>query len=184
MAAKKTQSLHLALLRGINLGKVNKLAMTDLVAAFEELGCTDVSTRGNTGNVLFRASATTLRRLPERAQARLAERFGVNAPVILRSHAELLAACQQNPFVAEGCDPSKLHVAFLADEPERARVDALDPNRSPSDSFVVVGRDIYVHCPNGLARTKLSNAWFDAKLATISTMRTWNVVQQLRDKMS
>ena len=175
--------MHLALMRGINLGSKNKLAMSDLVAAFEQLGCTDVATRGNTGNVLFRAPAKVLKRLPEQVTALLEQQLSVKSPVILRSHAELASACEQNPFVVEGCDLSKLHVAFLAAEPERARVEALDPDRSPPDRFVVVGRDVYMHCPNGLARTKLSNAWFDGKLGTISTVRTWNVVNQLRALM-
>jgi uncharacterized protein (DUF1697 family) len=175
----KATPLHLALMRGINLAGKNKLAMRELVAVFEQLGCSDVSTRGNTGNVLFRAPAKLLKRLPEQVQAQLEQELGVKSPVILRSHAELGSACEQNPFIAEGCDASKLHVAFLATAPERARVEALDPNRSPPDRFVVIGREIYLHCPNGLGRTKLSNAWFDGKLATISTVRTWKVVNEL-----
>lgn len=170
-------------MRGINVGKANRLAMSDLAAAFEQLGCTDVETRGNTGNVLFRASASVLRRVPGGVESLLLERHGVKTPVILRSHAEFAAACEQNPFVAEGCDPGKLHVAFLAAEPERARVDALDPDRSPGDQFIVLGREIYMHCPNGLGRTKLGNAWFDAKLGTISTVRTYNVVLQLAARL-
>ncbi|HLT38518.1 MAG TPA: DUF1697 domain-containing protein [Enhygromyxa sp.] len=184
MAARKTtKSMTLALMRGINVGKANRLAMADLAAAFAELGCTDVVTRGNTGNVLFRAPATVLRRLPKRVQALLLERHGVKSPVILRSQAELAAICRQNPFVAEGCDPGTLHVTFLAAEPERARVAALAPERSLPDRFAVIDREVYLHCPNGLARTKLSNLWFDRELATISTVRTWNVVSQLHERM-
>jgi uncharacterized protein (DUF1697 family) len=179
MATRKTAPLHLALMRGINLAGKNKLAMRDLAAVFEQLGCSDVATRGNTGNVLFRAPAKLRKRLPEQVQAQLEQDFGVRSPAILRSHDELRSICEQNPFIAEGCDASKLHVAFLATEPERARVEALDPNRSAPDRFVVIGREIYMHCPNGLGRTKLSNAWFDSKLATISTVRTWNVVNEL-----
>jgi uncharacterized protein (DUF1697 family) len=183
MPKPASKPLHLALMRGINVGGKNKLAMSDLAATFEQLGCTDVVTRGNTGNVLFRAPAKLLQRLPEQVAALLEQELGVTSPVVLRSHVELGSACERNPFVAEGCDPSKLHVAFLADEPARARVEALDPNRSPPDRFVVVGRDVYLHCPNGLGRTKLSNAWFDSKLGTVSTVRTWNVVNQLRELM-
>ncbi|HVI03602.1 MAG TPA: DUF1697 domain-containing protein [Enhygromyxa sp.] len=183
MAKTASKPLHLALMRGINLGSKNKLAMRDLAAAFEQLGCSDVTTRGNTGNVLFRAPAKLLKRLPEQVTALLEQEFGVKSPVILRSHADLIAACEQNPFLAEGCDASKLHVAFLTVEPEPARIEELDPDRSPPDRFAVIGRQIYMHCPEGLARTKLSNAWFDSKLKTISTVRTWNVVNQLLARM-
>ncbi len=174
----KTQGLHVALLRGINLGAKHKLAMRDLVALFEEVGCEDVVTRGNTGNVVFRAGARVAKRVAEDVAAGILERFGFSAPVILRSHAEFASLAQEHPLAAEA-EPDKLHVAFLADAPAQDKVAALDPDRSPPDRFVVRGREVYLHCPNGLARTKLSNAWFDSKLATISTVRTWKVVLEL-----
>jgi dihydrofolate reductase len=46
-----------------------------------------------------------------------------------------------------------------------------DPDRSPPDEFEVVGREICLRCPNGVARTKLSNAYFDSKLATRTVVR-------------
>jgi uncharacterized protein (DUF1697 family) len=68
---------------------------------------------------------------------------------------------------------------FLADRPSPARVATLDPKRSPPDEFEVRGREIYLRCPNGVGRTKLSNSYFDAKLATTSTMRNWRTVVKL-----
>ena len=81
--------------------------------------------------------------------------------------------------MAAGAETDKLHVVFLADLPDGAHVEALDPNRSPSDEFAVLGREIYLHCPNGLARTKLTNNYFDSRLSTTSTMRNWRTVLKL-----
>jgi uncharacterized protein (DUF1697 family) len=68
---------------------------------------------------------------------------------------------------------------FLRDAPAKAKIAALDPDRSPPDTFVVKGREIYLSCPNGVGRSKLTNAWFDTKLATISTSRNWRTVLKL-----
>ena len=84
-----------------------------------------------------------------------------------------------NPFLEAGAETDKLHVVFLAELPDAERVEALDPDRSPPDEFVVRGREIYLHCPNGLARSKLTNSYFDARLSTTSTMRNWKTVRKL-----
>ncbi len=41
------------------------------------------------------------------------------------------------------------------------------------------GREIYLHLPNGAARTKLTNAYFDSKLGVIGTGRNWRTVGKL-----
>jgi uncharacterized protein (DUF1697 family) len=62
-------------------------------------------------------------------------------------------------------------------------VKALDPQRFAPDEFQIVGREIYLHVPNGMARTKLTNAYFDAKLSTICTARNWATAQKLLEMM-
>ena len=52
-------------------------------------------------------------------------------------------------------------------------------NPGPGDRFAVLGREVYLHLPNGAGRTKLSNAWFDSRLETVSTARNWRTVQKL-----
>jgi uncharacterized protein (DUF1697 family) len=70
-------------------------------------------------------------------------------------------------------------VMFLRDLPGGKECAALDPERSPPDAFVVRGREIYLFCPNGVAITKLTNAYFDSKLGTMSTGRNWRTVLKL-----
>jgi uncharacterized protein (DUF1697 family) len=165
-------------LRGINVGGKNKLAMKDLIALFEAAGCAQVTTYIASGNVIFEASARVARAVPAAVTAAIEARFGLAVPVVIRTAAELDAVVASNPF-PDGLDA--LFVMFLADRPAPARIAALDPARSPGDSFRVVGREIYLHLPNGAARTKLSNAYFDGKLATVSTGRNWRTTLTLRD---
>ncbi|WP_394835144.1 DUF1697 domain-containing protein [Pendulispora rubella] len=170
---------RVALLRGINLGSSNRLPMPALVAMFEAAGCADVRHYIQSGNIVFRALATVAARLSARIAKHIAPDFGYDVPVILRTEAELRQVLRVNPFLDRGTDGKTLHVAFLAAEPDSARVSSLDAKRSPPDSFAVLGREIFLLCPNGVGQTKLSNAYFDAKLATTSTMRNWNTVQKL-----
>jgi uncharacterized protein (DUF1697 family) len=171
---------HVALLRGINLGS-RRLPMKDLAAIFEGAGCRDVRTYIQSGNVVYRAGAALARRVPDLVEAAIADRFGFDAPVVTRTGAEIDAVVRANPFLAEGADPKALHVAFLKDRPAAPKVAALDPDRSPPDAFVVKGRELYLHLPNGVARSKLTNQWLDSGLGTISTARNWRTVLTLQE---
>jgi len=171
--------LHVALLRGINLAGKNRLRMKDLAALFTDAGCGSVATYIQSGNVVFAASPVLARRIPALIEKAISNDFGFRVPVVTRTGRELRRIVRGNPFLKAGADAETLHVAFLAGTPAAARAKALDPDRSPPDAFSVRGREIYLHCPNGFARTKLTNAYFDSKLGTTSTVRNWRTVETL-----
>lgn len=173
--------MHVALLRGVNVGGRNRLPMKDLAAMFAALECRDVATYIQSGNVVFRAPAATVRDLPVQLTRRLAKQLGIDVPVVLRSARELDGVVRGNPFLAKRTDEKALHVVFLAERPAPARVAALDPGRSPPDAFLVRGAEVFLSCPHGMARTKLTNDWFDRTLGTISTVRNWRTVLHLRE---
>jgi uncharacterized protein (DUF1697 family) len=175
----RVESAHVALLRGINLAGKNRLPMKPLVALFESAGCRDVQTYLQSGNIVFRAGRTLANRIPALVERAIDDRFGFQVPVVIRTGDEIRRIARGNPFASAGTAAETLHVAFLADAPAKARLSALDPRRSPPDEFEVRGREIYLHCPKGYARTKLTNAYFDTKLATISTVRNWKTVLSL-----
>ena len=172
---------HIALLRGVNLGGKNRLPMKDLATMFTDAGCGSVATYIQSGNVVFEAKAALVRLLPALIEKAIADRFGYRVPVMTRTGAELVRIVRGNPFLRSGADPRTLHVAFLGAAPAAARVKALDPGRSSPDAFAVRGREIFLHCPNGFGRTKLTNAYFDSKLGTTSTVRNWKTVETLLD---
>ena len=174
---------QLALLRGINVGGKNKLAMRDLAGVFEHAGCQNVRTFIQSGNVIFTASSSVSGSLSGAVSSKIAERFGYRIPVILRTARQLRDVISNNPFIKAGIAEDNLHVMFLADRPHPAKTAALDPDRSLPDTFIVSGRDIYLHLPNGVARSKLTNAWFDSALSTVSTGRNWRTVTKLLSMM-
>ena len=175
---------NVALLRGINVGGKNKLPMADLAAMFREAGCDDVRTYIQSGNVVFRAGPELAGDISSLISASIVNQFGYSVPIVTRTASDFQEIVQANPFAEIGAEANKLHVMFLADMPDRARVDALDPNRSPGDEFAVLGREVFLHCPNGVARSKLTNAYFDSSLSTTSTSRNWRTVGKLLEMVT
>ena len=172
---------HVALLRGINLGK-RRLPMQELARIFEQAGAADVRTYIQSGNVVYRAGAALARRVPALVEAAIAERFGFDAPVVTRTAAEMAAIVRANPYADEAAaEPKSVHVAFLKDRPAARAVSSLDPDRSPPDTFLVRGSEVYLHYPNGAGRSKLTNPWLDARLGTVSTSRNWRTVTTLEE---
>ncbi len=170
---------YAALLRGINVGGKNKLPMKELTELFAAAGCKKVETYIQSGNLVFEAPGVLAKRLPERISEAIADRYGYQVPVIIRSAAELGASAAGNPYLRKRVPTKELHLYFLADKPSLGAVEALDPDRSPPDEYVVVGHDIYVRAPNGVGRSKLTNVYFESKLKTICTARNWATVLRL-----
>lgn len=175
---------YAALLRGINVGGRNKLPMRDLAAILERAGCRDVETYIQSGNAVFSANRPIAKELPRKAQAAIASAFGYDIPVVVRSASELHKIAGNNPYDGAEADITRLGVAFLAKSPTRKSLNALAPDRSPPDRFSVVGQNIYLNCPNGFARTKLTTGYFDSKLETISTIRNWKTVLKLAELLA
>lgn len=171
--------VHVALLRGVNVGGKNRLPMKALVAMFCDSGCRDVRTYIQSGNVLFKAETALVRRVPALIAEGISARFGFNVPIVMRTVPELADVASNNPFLERGADPKTLHVAFLLDRPSRSSIAELEPDRSPPDEFAVHGREVYLRCPNGVARSKLTTQYFDSKLKTTSTVRNWRTVMKL-----
>jgi uncharacterized protein (DUF1697 family) len=175
---------YLALLRGVNVGGKNRLPMKGLIDLFVAAGCEDVRTYIQSGNVIFRADPGVADRIPGIITTRIATSFGCRTPVLLRTADQLGDVVSNNPFLKAGAAEDSLHVLFLADTPIPARIESLDPDRSPPDAFIVHGREIFLQLPHGVARTKLSNDYFDRKLATTSTGRNWRTVTKLLEMMN
>lgn len=169
---------HLALLRGVNVGGKNRLAMSDLRDLFVAAGATDVRTYIQSGNVRFSAEPDQAPAVARRVHAALVAR-GLETPVIVRDRDAWLRLIASNPF--PDAEPTQLHAVLLADFPPPEVLARLDPDRSPPDQIVPRGDVVYLHTPNGVARTRYTNDWLDRTLATVSTARNWKTVRALAD---
>ncbi len=170
----------IAILRGINVGGKNKIRMPDLVALFERLKFRDVRTYIQSGNVVFRVSNGPPEKIATRIEKGIADRFGYDVPVIVRTAEQMQSTVAANPFLKErGIHTEKLHVTFLAGPPAPTFSEREIHAPYPPDRFAVIGCDVFVHCPEKYGGTKLSNAFFERKLKVRATTRNWKTVKTL-----
>jgi len=174
---------YVALLRGINLASRNRLPMKTLEKMFSDAGCDRVRSYIQSGNVFFRANKTLAGKLSNHIAAQILESFGFRIPVILRTAEQMAETVKGNPFLQNEAMTDMLHVMFLANQPSQERIAALDHDRFLPDEFVIRGAEIYLRLPTGVARSKLTNTYFDSKLATVSTGRNWKTVNKLLEMM-
>ena len=170
---------YVALLRAINLGSRNKIAMQDLRVLFERLGAEDVQTYVQSGNVVFRSSGNG-GALQKSVEEEIANELGLTITVLVRTKTQIAKLARDNPFGEDAPDKA-LHVTFLVDAPARARVRALDASAFAPDTFEVAGREVYLNMPNGYGRSKLSNAYFEKQLGVAATTRNWKTVTALAE---
>lgn len=172
---------YVALLRAVNVAG-RKVPMKELRARFEALGHENVTTYIQSGNVVF-DSAAKPPKLAAELEAEIQATFGLRTPVVIRTRPELAEVVRANPYLKTGADVARLYVMFLGDRPATAAVRSLDPERSTPDEFTVVRKEIFIHAPNGVGRSKLTIDWFEQHLGTVATNRNWNTVNQLLDLM-
>jgi uncharacterized protein (DUF1697 family) len=168
----------IALLRGVNVGG-NTLSMERLRAVCAELGVENARSYVQSGNVVFAATGSAAR-WATALEGKLASETRLAVTVIVRTAAEMAKIIAGNPFLPEkGIDPAKLHVTFLQQAPAKTAVKMLDSLNAGADRLELVGKEIYLHCPNGYGRTKLSNNALEKVLRTRATTRNWNTVNKL-----
>lgn len=173
---------HVALLRGINVGGRNRVAMADLRQLLTSLGHTDVSTYIQSGNVVFTAAGVrATAALAAELERAIADRLGVAPRVVVRTRKELAAVVRDNPYPDEP-NPKAVHAVFLTGEPgpelagaiaeagRRAtelgscdsrpgRYDRRLRSATPAggrDTARLVGRTLFLHTPDGFGRSKLA----------------------------
>jgi uncharacterized protein (DUF1697 family) len=175
MGGRRTlkESVYVGLLRGVNVGGTNKLAMADLRSLFEDLGFSGVRTFIQSGNVVF-ASGHQPASLA--LEAAIAQRFGIETDVVLRSSSELGGVVAANPFPHDLA--RSVHVGFMARAPGQAALEALEPERFEAERFAVVGTEAYVYLPAGVGPSKLP-AYLARRLGTPITFRNWSTVNRL-----
>src|SRR4051812_22736137 len=163
----------IALLRGINLGAKRRVAMADLRALMTELGYEDVRTVLQSGNVVFTGAETKAR---ERLEQAMAERFGFDVDVVLRTMDELHAVVEADPFGDEIDNPTRYFVVFLDGKP---RLDALAGQDFAPDRFRPGAREVYAWCPEGMQNSRLMKALGKPGIAGTATVRNWATVNKL-----
>ena len=169
---------HVVLLRGINLGPRNRVAMPALREALEEAGFENVRTHLQSGNVVLESSAKPEAVVRE-VERVISERFGLEIAVVVRTRAQLAAVVKRNPLGRVATEPKRYQVSFLSEKLPAKVVRELEAVAAPGEQVVAAGREVYAWHPDTIARSKLWAKLAGKDLGVTATARNWATVEAL-----
>ncbi len=169
------------MLRAINVGAQNKISMVDLKRQYQALNLENVETYIQSGNLVFDSDNQDAVFLTDLIEKQLEQTYKASIPVFVRHAADFRRILDNNPFLkGRNESPALLHVTFLYSIPSRSQWDQLKPPEGTNrDEFFPGVQEVFLFCPDGYGRTKLSNTFFERKLGMPATTRNWNTVGAL-----
>jgi len=167
------------LLRGVNVGKGNRVPMAAFRMLLEAQGFSDVKTLLNSGNGVFRSAARSTIHHAQAIGARLQESIGVSVLVVVKSSAEFLAAVAENPIVLAEKDHPRLLVAFGQNQAAAQALSVLLPVVRPPERLHIGSQAAYLHCAGGILESKAGSALLGKPGREVTT-RNWATVLKLK----
>lgn len=170
---------YVALLRGVNVGGRNMVAMAEVREAITTMGFSGVTTLLQSGNVVFHGPVRAPIRLERQLEAAIEQRFGLKADVHVRTPDEWSAVIASNPFQVEAKkDPGRLLVTLFRAPLDAAKVEALRNLITGPERLHADGRHLYMFYPAGMGNSKAARL-VDRTLGAAGTARNWNTVMKL-----
>jgi uncharacterized protein (DUF1697 family) len=169
---------QIVLLRGINIGPRNRIAMPELREALADAGFKDVQTYVQSGNVVL-ASRVKPETVASKVEREISARFGLEIPVVARTRDELAEVVRRNPLGKVAAEPKRHLVTFLSAELGPEVVGKLESLAAPDEEVTVIGREVYSWHPRTVARSRLWAELAGKRLGVIATSRNWTTVEAL-----
>jgi uncharacterized protein (DUF1697 family) len=167
---------YIALFRGINVGGKNILPMKGLVEILEDMGCENITTYIQSGNVVFKIRQAKTNQIAEEIGLKILENYNFEPNVLLLEPDDLHAAIDNNPFEIKA--GTALHFFFLTSHPESPDLEQLAAIKSHTEEFKLVKNVFYLYAPDGIGRSKLA-AKVEQCLGVPGTGRNWNTISKL-----
>ena len=162
------------MLRGINVSGQKKIRMADLRSLYETLGLKNVQSYLQSGNVVFDSDEQDATKLRKLIESQIETTYGFSVPVLIRTGDNFKRVIENHPFAEE--EAIRVLVTFLYELPEKSKWEELGRHKDKVDQFALGEQEIFLLCPGGYGRTKLSNTFFEKKLGVIATTRNWKSV--------
>jgi uncharacterized protein (DUF1697 family) len=154
--------------------------MAELKILLSNLGFSNAQTYIQSGNIVFQFAETNEKVLEEMISNAINKQFNFDVPTMVKGVTEMKKIVSKNPYLKdESKDISHLHVTFLNDIPAQEILNTLASGDYKSDEYTLVGKTIYVYCPDGYGNTKLTNTFFENKLKVAATTRNWKTTNEL-----
>jgi uncharacterized protein (DUF1697 family) len=169
---------QIVLLRGVNVGGRNKLAMLALREALQAAGMENVLSYVQSGNVVL-DSAAKPDALARACEDVIADRFGMDVGVLVRTRTELAKIVERNPL-GDVAERDKLYqVTFCSEKPAKAALAKVAERAVEGERLLAHGREIYAWFPHGVGRSKLAAQLGKQDLGVLATARNWTTVNKL-----
>jgi len=168
-----------ALLRGINVGGHNRVAMGALREVLENMGLVGVATYLQSGNVLFNAArGDRAEVLAARIKDGIAAGLGVDVEVVIRSATELDDVVGRSPLGGDPDNPARYFVAFLSGVADPVLAREIESQPLGDNRIWISGAEVFLWCPGGFSVLGSLSA-VEKRLALSATSRNWNTVTRL-----
>ena len=169
------------MLRGINVGGKNKIKMDELKSIFIAIGLQDATTYIQSGNIIFTSSITDKTILKQKIQNAVQMKFNTSVPALILTGDELHKIINESPYKNIDYQQfgSKILITFLNDKPDAVKIADLLHYKDESEKCIFKNNVIYLFCPGGYGRSKLSNNFIERKLHIEATTRNWKTVNAI-----
>lgn len=175
-----SEQKYISILRGINVSGRNIIKMDALRKMYEQLGFHAVDTYVQSGNVLFTAKAAEPQKLSLTISMKIKTVFGFEVPVIVMTPDTLKSVIDKNTFIKDvHKDPSFFHITFLGSKPQSVDKNLIESKKMAEEAIHISDEAVYLYCPNGYGKTRLSNTYLESQLQCTATTRNWRTVNEL-----
>ena len=172
---------YISVLRGINVSGHKKIKMADLKEIYQSLGFESVSTYIQSGNVIFQSSSTDKGDLKKIIEKEIKRKYDFHVPVTILTEQELKEIVDSCPYEEAKMEENgtRILVTFLQSDPPSESQEALKEYVKSPEKLTIQGSEVYLYCPNGYGKSKLSNTFLENKLGISATTRNWKSVKKL-----
>ncbi|MDX1811735.1 MAG: DUF1697 domain-containing protein [Gammaproteobacteria bacterium] len=170
--------MYISILRGINVSGQKKIKMADLKSLYEKSGFNQVRTYIQSGNVLFESKIKDKADIRQTLETVIENHYGFKVPVDVRTKKDFQAIVKACPYeeakLAE--NGTKILVSFLSRTPTASQRVEMEKHAVAPERLICNKDVIYLFCPNGYGKSKLSNTFIESKLGLTATTRNWKTV--------
>lgn len=176
---------YISLLKGINVGGKRKVKMDDLKIIYNDLGFTEVKTYIQSGNVIFDSNETNIILLEEKIENKIYDKYLFQVPVIIKIKEQFEEILRKTPkeFIEKTEEYSKISITFLKEKVEKTRIELIKPYLKEEEVMFNSKSEIFMYCPNGFHKSKITSTLIEKKLKVESTARNLKTVLKLLEML-
>jgi len=174
---------YISILRGINVSGQKKIKMADLTKLYESLNFKNAVTYIQSGNVAFESNIKSKLEIKNTIEKAIQQHYKFHVPVIIRSQTDFNNIIKNHPFKSINLenDGTIVLVTLLSEKPLKSKIIDIQQYVKAPEKLVVQDTNVYLYCPNGYGKSKLSNNFIENKLGVMATTRNWKSIHKIAE---